>query len=290
MSHTRHEAAHNKSDGVAHESQSKIVADSAPVKPEEFSNSKPGSVLVIDIGGTKVKMLVTGHNTPRKAETGRQFTPERLIQLVRSLDPDWKFDAVTIGIPGLVGAGGPKSEPGNLGPGWVGFDFASALNVPVKIVNDAVMQAIGSYDGGRMVFLGLGTGIGSALIAHNLIVALELSLLRFDRKRTINDVLCRAGLARLGKKVWRRCIDEIVPMMLQSFVADHVVLGGGCAKNIKVLPPGARLGHNRAAFRGGMRLWEREPDWTFAASGTDQVGAEFPKAHRASERRSDAAK
>jgi hypothetical protein len=254
-----------------------IVADSLPAHAESQSKSAPERVLVIDIGGTKLKMLVTGKTKPIKAASGPEFTPEHLVQRVRSLEADWEFDAVTIGFPGLVGIDGPKSEPGNLGSGWVGFDFGSALQVPVKIINDAVMQALGSYDKGRMLFLGLGTGVGSALIADHLIVPLELSHLRYDAKRSINDVLSRAGLARLGKKAWRRCIDEIVPMMLRAFVADYVVLGGGNAKYVKEPPAGARLGHNRAAFRGGFRLWEPDRDWALAVSNAGRIRPEVPK-------------
>ena len=253
---------------------SDVVAHSVPAHTADDPEKASRPVLVIDIGGTKVKMLVTGKTTPRKAATGRAFTPERLVQIVRSLEPDWAFAAVTIGFPGLVGAGGPKSEPGNLGPGWVGFDFASALATPVKIVNDAVMQALGSYDKGRMVFLGLGTGIGSALIDNHVIVPLELSHLRYDSKRSINDVLSRAGLRRSGKKVWRRCIDELVPTMLRAFVADYLVLGGGNAKLVKDLPVGARLGHNRAAFRGGFRLWEKDDAWTLALTDSEPAKSE----------------
>lgn len=259
----------------------KIAESERPVPPEVVAHTVPASdvdsatsgvpVLAIDIGGTKVKMLVSGKTTPYKALSGRSFTPETLIQLVHRLDPDWKFRAATIGFPGLVGADGPKSEPGNLGSGWVGFDFASALAAPVKIVNDAVMQALGSYDKGRMVFIGLGTGIGSALIVDHSIVPLELSHLRFDSKRTINDVLNRRALRKLGKKAWRRCVAEVAPMMLRAFVADYIVLGGGLAKNIKELPLGARLGHNQAAFRGGFRLWEKDRDWKLAISNADEA-------------------
>jgi len=256
---------------------SEVVANALPAQHGGAESSNSRSVLVVDIGGTKVKILLTGKTKPRKTTSGPEFTPERLIQLVRTLEPDWKFDAVSIGFPGLVGTEGPKSEPGNLGPGWVGFDFGSALNVPVKIINDAVMQALGSYDKGRMLFVGLGTGIGSALIADHLIVPLELGHLRFDAKRTINDVLNRAALTRLGKKVWRRCVDEIVPMLLRAFVADYIVLGGGNAKNIKEPPVGARLGHNRAAFRGGFRLWETDRDWSLAVSDAGRIRSELPK-------------
>jgi polyphosphate glucokinase len=218
------------------------------------------SVLVIDIGGSKVKLLAEGENKAHKSASGPDFTPERLLSLVHSLKSHRKYGGVSIGYPGLVGASGPISEPGKLGSGWVAFDYASAFGVPVKIVNDAVMQAMGSYDGGRMVFLGLGTGIGSAFIAEDSVVSLELSHLRYDSKRTVNDVLSRAGLRRLGKKRWRRCIGDVVPMLIRAFTADYLVLGGGNAKYINDLPAGARLGHNRAAFRGGIRLWEERAD------------------------------
>ena len=259
-----------------------VVAKSVPVHSGGPSNASK-SVLVIDIGGTKVKMLVSGKSKAHRAATGTDFTPEHLLHVVRSLEGDWKYDAVTIGFPGLVGNDGPKSEPGNLGPGWVGFDFASALNAPVKIINDAVMQALGSYDSGRMLFIGLGTGIGSALIANQLIVPMELSHLRFDAKRSINDVLSRAALARLGKKQWRRCLNDVVPMLLRAFVADYVVLGGGNAKFVKNLPTGARLGHNRAAFRGGFRLWEKDLEWTLADSQAGRIQSEVPKGAKATE-------
>jgi hypothetical protein len=265
-----------KSDEVKRQTDRKpaddVVVTSVPATGAAQAPSE--SVLVIDVGGTKVKMLLAGKSKPVKALSGPEFTPERLIQLVRSLDSDWNFGMVSIGFPGLIGTDGPLSEPGNLGPGWVGFDFASALGCPVKIVNDAVMQGLGSYDKGRMLFLGLGTGIGSALIADHLIVPLELGHLRYDAKRTFNDVLSRAGLRRYGKRLWRRCVEQIVPMMLRAFVADYVVLGGGNAKNVKDLPPGARLGHNRAAFRGGFRLWEKDRDWTLAIDGTGEPAKE----------------
>jgi predicted NBD/HSP70 family sugar kinase len=235
-----------------------VVAHTAPDKTSQ------GNILVIDIGGTKVKMLATGKTKPHKFLTGPTFNPEQLMALVRKLDDDWNYAAVTIGFPGLVGAAGPKSEPGNLGPGWVGFDYASAFEAPVKIVNDAVMQALGSYDGGRMVFIGLGTGVGSALISEHFIVPLELSHLPFDGRRTFNDMLSRRGLRRLGKRQWRKAIDKMVAVLLRAFVADYVVLGGGNSKNIKELPVGARLGHNLTAFLGGFRLWSPEDSWAIA--------------------------
>ncbi len=248
-----------------------VVANSVPAEHSKDGKPNNDSVLVIDIGGTKAKMLASGKTKPHKARTGPGFTPERLVEIVQSLKHDWTFGAATIGFPGLVGADGPKSEPGNLGPGWVGFDFASALAMPVKIVNDAVMQALGSYDKGRMVFVSFGTGIGSALIEDHMIVPLELGQLRYDSRHTVGDLLNRIALRRYGKKAWRRVIAELVPMLLRAFVADYVVLGGGNAKLIKDLPVGARLGHNRAAFRGGFRLWEKDHDWTLAAPAVSQL-------------------
>ncbi len=271
---TKHSGKQKKA--PPHGTATELVAHSVPA--EVNANLKnPDAVLVIDIGGTKLKMLLAGKSQPHKAATGPEFTPERLVQVVRPVAQKWKFGAVTIGFPGLVGTEGPKSEPGNLGPGWVGFDFASALGAPVKIVNDAVMQALGCYDKGRMVFLGLGTGIGSALIADHLIVPLELGELRYDAKHTINEVLSRKALARLGKKAWNNCIADVVPMLLRAFSADYVMLGGGNAKYVKNLPVGARRGHNRAAFRGGFRLWQSDHDWMLATSQLAHIVPETEK-------------
>ena len=244
-----------------------VVAHSNPKTPNEGGTS-PKSILVIDIGGTKMKMLVTGKTKPRKTMTGREFTPDRLVEAVRGLDHEWNYEGVTIGFPGLVGPHGPQSEPGNLGPGWVGFDFASALGAPVKIVNDAVMQALGSYDKGRMLYLGLGTGIGSALIADHVIVALELGHARYNAKRNLNEMLGRDALRRIGKTRWREAVEQVVPTLLRAFIADYIVLGGGNAKNVKELPVGARLGHNLTAFRGGFRLWEPDDAWIVAKSSS----------------------
>jgi hypothetical protein len=210
---------------------------------------------VIDVGGSKVKLLVSGQTEPRKQVSGTKMTPGRLVQAVQELTQDWKYDAISIGYPGLVGSSGPRSEPGNLGPGWVGFDYSAALGKPVRIINDAAMQALGSYEGGRMLFLGLGTGLGSALIVRNVLITLELGCLPFAGGQTLSDVLGKKGLERLGKKSWRAIIADVVPKLMGAFVADDVVIGGGNAKEVKVLPPGARLGHNLTAFRGGFRLW-----------------------------------
>jgi polyphosphate glucokinase len=241
----------------------------APAAPEAPAAQPPapGSILTIDIGGTKVKILATGQTEPRKAPSGKGFTPAQLVETVRALAHDWDYEAVTIGYPGLVGPHGPRSEPGNLGPGWVGFDFATAFGKPVKMVNDAAMQALGSYEGGRMLFLGLGTGLGSALITGHVVVPLELGRLPYDGDRTLGEVLGRRGLARMGKGEWRRAVARAVTSLMAAFVADYVVIGGGNAKNVKDLPPGSRRGHNLTAFRGGFRLWSAEDVWVLAAPG-----------------------
>jgi hypothetical protein len=229
--------------------------ESAEVKPDVPESPPPESILVIDVGGSKVKLLVSGQTEPRKQVSGTKMTPGRLVQAVQELTQDWTYDAISIGYPGLVGSSGPRSEPGNLGPGWVGFDYSAALGKPVRIINDAAMQALGSYEGGRMLFLGLGTGLGSALIVRNVLITLELGCLPFAGGQTLSDVLGKKGLERLGKKSWRAIIADVVPKLMGAFVADDVVIGGGNAKEVKVLPPGARLGHNLTAFRGGFRLW-----------------------------------
>jgi predicted NBD/HSP70 family sugar kinase len=215
-------------------------------------------VLAVDIGGTKIKALATGQLEPRKAISGRGLTPGHMVELVRDLAQGWEYEAISIGYPGLVGPNGPRSEPGNLGPGWVGFDYAAAFDHPVKITNDAAMQALGSYEGGRMLFLGLGTGLGSALIAENVIIPLELGRLPFRRRQTLGEVLGRAGLKKAGKVAWKKQVAESATTLMGAFITDYVVLGGGNAKLLKIPPPGCRMGHNLTAFRGGFRLWGLE--------------------------------
>ncbi len=237
------------------------VAEPAPPPP-------PSKILAIDIGGTKIKLLRSGETEPRKFPSGKRMTPSLMVEEVRKLAEDWEFEAISIGYPGQVGEHGPRSEPGNLGPGWVGFDFAAAFALPVRIINDAAMQALGSYEGGRMLFLGLGTGLGSALIADKVIVPLELGRLTTADGKTLGEVLGRAGLERLGKGDWRTAVREWVATLMAAFVVDHVVLGGGNAKHVKELPPGTRLGHNQTAFRGGFRLWNVEDIPTLPADGS----------------------
>jgi polyphosphate glucokinase len=213
------------------------------------------AILAIDVGGTKIKILASGQTEPRRMPSGPEMTPALMVERVKELAGDWEYEAISIGYPGQVGGNGPRSEPGNLGPGWVGFDFAAAFGMPVRIINDAAMQALGSYEGGRMLFLGLGTGLGSALIADNVIVPLELGQMLYRGRRTLGGVLSRRGLRRIGKRAWRRVIDRVVPALTASFLTDYIVLGGGNAKKVIQPPPGARLGNNLTAFRGGFRLW-----------------------------------
>jgi len=227
----------------------------------------PASILTIDIGGTKVKILATGQTEPRKAPTGKDFTPARLVETIRTLAAGWEYEAISIGYPGLVGPQGPRSEPGNLGSGWVGFDFGSAFGKPVKMINDAAMQALGSYEGGRMLFLGLGTGLGSALVTGHVVIPLELGRLMYDGERTLGEVLGRKGLEKIGKGDWRKAVNRVVTNLMSAFVVDYVVMGGGNAERVKELPPGARLGHNLTAFRGGFRVWNVDDVWVLAASG-----------------------
>jgi hypothetical protein len=216
-------------------------------------------VLAVDIGGTKIKALATGQLEPRKAVSGRALTPAHMVEIVRGLAEGWEYEAISIGYPGLVGTAGPRSEPGNLGAGWVGFDFATAFDHPVKITNDACMQALGSYEGGRMLFLGLGTGLGSAMIAENVIIPLELGRLPYRRRYSLSETLGRAGLKRIGKVRWKAAVTDVATALMVAFEVDYVVIGGGNAKLLNDKPPpGCRMGHNLTAFRGGFRLWGLE--------------------------------
>jgi predicted NBD/HSP70 family sugar kinase len=234
----------------------------------------PTRILAIDVGGTNMKVLATGSNDVRKAPSGPSLTPAQMVEQVRRLASEWLYEAVSIGYPGLVGSFGPVCEPGNLGPGWVGFDFAAAFERPVKVLNDAAMQALGSYEGGRMLFLGLGTGLGSALIVDRAIVPLELGHLPSGAPGvSLCDVLCRRGLARLGRRKWRRRVREAACDLMKAMLVDYVVLGGGIAKEVGAkLPHGVRLGHNLTAFRGGFRLWglESPPVFSHGSRGSSR--------------------
>ncbi len=217
-------------------------------------------ILSIDIGGTNVKILATGQETPRKFPSGPKLTPGEMVREVQKLAGDWKYDVVAIGYPGLVSGGKPAKEPHNLGPGWVGFDYEHAFGRPVRIINDAAMQALGSYKRGTMLFLGLGTGLGSALVVEGgVVVPMELGHLSY-RKRTFEDYVGLRGLKRSGKRKWRKHVLRGLSRLIEALHLDDVVLGGGNARNLKKLPDGCRLGDNAFAFVGGFRLWEdREP-------------------------------
>jgi polyphosphate glucokinase len=213
------------------------------------------NVLVIDVGGTHVKILVTGQSEHRRFDSGPTMDAERMVQGVKKLAKDWNYDVVTIGYPGLVMRGRPVAEPHNLAHGWVGFDYEAALGCPVKIINDAAMQALGGYQGGKMLFLGLGTGLGSTLIVDGIVEPMELGHLPY-RKGTYEDYLGIRGLERRGKKKWREAVFDVVARLVAALEPDDVVLGGGNVKKLKELPPGCRVGDNANAFLGGFRLWE----------------------------------
>jgi len=212
-------------------------------------------ILVIDVGGTHVKLLATGHKNRLEIPSGPTMTAKKMAATVRKATAGWKFDAVSIGYPGPVVHGRPISEPHNLGRGWVGFNFKKAFGRPVKIINDAAMQALGSYRGGRMLFLGLGTGLGAALMIDNILEPMELAHLPYKKGRTYEDYLGLAGLERFGKKKWRRHVADVAGKFKNALQVDYVVLGGVNAKLIKKFPTGAIPGDNANSFRGGYRLW-----------------------------------
>jgi hypothetical protein len=217
--------------------------------------NQPLKILVLDVGGTHVKILATGHKTLIEIPSGPKMTPRKMVADVRKAIDGWEYAVASIGYPGPVLHDKPVAEPHNLGHGWVGFDFKKALGCPVKIVNDAAMQALGHYEGGRMLFLGLGTGLGSALIVDGVLEPMELAHLPYKNGRTYEDYIGLRGFERLGKKKWRQYVFDVVERLKSALEADYVVLGGGNSKRLKKLPPGARLGDNANAFRGGYRLW-----------------------------------
>ena len=213
-------------------------------------------VLVVDVGGTHVKLKSSDADEVRRFPSGPELTPERLVDGVRAHTDGWSYERVALGLPTSVSGNAATSEPGNLAAGWVGYDFAAAFGAPVRSVNDAVMQAIGAYDRGRMLFVGLGTGVGSAVVTEHVLVPLELGALPHMFGGTLFERLGREGLERDGKAAWRRAINAIVPVLREAFAADYVVLGGGNAKKVDPLPPDTRRGGNEDAFIGGFRLWE----------------------------------
>ena len=221
--------------------------------------SKGRKILVIDVGGTSIKLLATGWTEMCRLPSGRAMTAAAMVREVKQAVGEWDGDAVSIGYPGPVIHGRPLRDPHNLAPGWVHFDFEKAFGCPVKIVNDAAMQALGSYKRGRMLFLGLGTGLGSAMIVDGLLEPMELAHLPYKRGKTFEDYVGIRGLERLGRKKWQEHVLKIVQQLRDALQAEEVVLGGGNARKLKKLPPHARLGENANAFVGGFRIWEEEP-------------------------------
>jgi predicted NBD/HSP70 family sugar kinase len=214
-------------------------------------------ILVIDVGGTNLKIGLTGRKELLKVPSGPEMTAARMAAAVKKATVGWKYDAVSIGYPGPVVNGRPAQEPANLGAGWIRFDYKSAFGRPVRIVNDAAMQAMGSYQGGRMLFLGLGTGLGSALVAGGVLEPLELAHLPYKDNRSYEDYAGVRGLKRLGRKKWQHHVEKIVALLKQGLQVDYVVLGGGQTKKLKGLPTGVRLGTNDNAVLGGFRLWAK---------------------------------
>jgi predicted NBD/HSP70 family sugar kinase len=211
-------------------------------------------VLVVDIGGTNVKILATGQRTPRKLPSGPTLTPKKMVAGIKTLAEGWKYDAVAIGYPGQVRNGRIMTEPHNLARRWVGFDFSAAFGCPVQIINDAAMQALGSYRRGLLLFLGLGTGLGAALVADGVVIPMELAHLSF-KNGTYEDYLGVRALKRMGRKKWEKYVEFGTARMIEALHPDDIVLGGGNAKKLKKLPKGCRLGNNAYAFTGGFRLW-----------------------------------
>ena len=214
------------------------------------------NVLVVDVGGTHVKVLATGHKVHREFDSGPTLTPKQMVAGVKKLVADWKYEAISIGYPGPVLRNRPVSEPWNLGKGWAGFGFEAAFKCPVKVVNDAAMQALGSYKGGKMLFLGLGTGLGSAMIVGGIVEPMELGHLPY-KKATFEDYVGIRGVKKYGKKKWRRFVNDVVKRLVAALEPDDVVLGGGNVKKLKELPSGSRAGDNDNAFLGGFRVWEK---------------------------------
>jgi polyphosphate glucokinase len=216
-------------------------------------------VLVVDIGGSNVKILVTGKNIPRKFPSGPTLTAKQMVSGVKRLAQGWDYDVVSIGYPGPVLQHRPLSEPHNLGPGWVGFDFEKGFRRPVKVINDAAMQALGSYESGKLLFLGLGTGLGSSMVVQGSVEPMELGHLPY-RRGTYEDYVGLRGLRKYGKRKWRQHVQDVVTCLVAALQPDDVVLGGGNVKKLRELPKGCRAGDNANAFVGGFRLWEGPAD------------------------------
>jgi polyphosphate glucokinase len=214
------------------------------------------TVLAVDVGGSHVKVMTNTGATKREFPSGPHLSAKKMVKEVAALTRDWSYDVISVGYPGPVAHGRPLAEPHNLGRGWIGFNFEEAFDRPTKVVNDALIQAIGSYEGGRMLFLGLGTGLGSAMIIEGIPEPMELGHLPFRKGKTFEDCVGAAGLERLGKKKWRLEVTDVVKHFIGALEPDYVVLGGGNATKLGRLPRKARLGNNANAFKGGFKLWD----------------------------------
>jgi predicted NBD/HSP70 family sugar kinase len=223
--------------------------------PKPRPRRRERRVLVIDVGGTNVKLFMKGQKESRKVPSGRTLTPSLMVRRVKETIAGWSYDAISIGFPAPVIHGRPLLEPHNLGKGWLRFDFAKAFGRPVQMINDAAMQALGSYRGGRMLFLGLGTGLGSAMVVDGVVEPMELAHLPYKKDGTFEDYLGLRGLERLGKKRWEQHVAQVCRELAQALEPDYIVLGGGNAKKLKAVPRKAILGSNQNAFKGGLRLW-----------------------------------
>ncbi|RUU97547.1 ROK family protein [Mesorhizobium sp. M7A.T.Ca.TU.009.01.3.1] len=231
------------------------------VKQPASGTGKPDTekiVLTIDIGGSHVKILTSAGGEERRADSGPDLTPQQMIDVVNKLAEGLSYDVVSMGYPGPVNHNRPLADPANLGKGWAGFDFAGAFGKPVKVVNDALMQAIGSYEGGRMLFLGLGTGLGAAMIADNVAQPMELAHLPYRKGRSFEDYVGERGLEKRGKKKWRKYVFDVVDRLRAAMQPDYVVIGGGNVDKLDELPADSRRGDNTRAFEGGFRLWRDE--------------------------------
>ena len=231
------------------------------MKKNKPAAASPQKIMVIDAGGSHIKLTCTGSKERIKFSSGPRCTPRQMMAGIRKYAGDWDYDAVSIGLPTPVVRDRPAHEPHNLGRGGVKIDFRAAFGKPCKLINDAAMQALGSYEGGRMLFLGLGTGLGSAMVLDGVVIPLELCDLSYTQWFTFEDMLGRAGRKRLGQKKWEAALDRVVTILRKTFVIDYIVIGGGNARRVEHLPAGTRLGDNRNASIGGLRLWGIGAGW-----------------------------
>jgi polyphosphate glucokinase len=230
-------------------------------------------VLVIDVGGRSVKLLLAGQSEPVELPSGPEMTPRQMVEAVQKATADWTFDRIAMGYPGPIRDNRPVKEPANLGRGWVGYDYEGAFDRPVRMLNDAAMQALGSYQGGRMLFVGLGTGMGSAMVLEGLVLPMELGHLPY-RRGTFEDYVGRRGLRRLGRTKWLRHVLAVLDLLQAALLPDYVLLGGGKADEVEPLPPYVRRGNNDDAFRGGFLLWESAAPSQPPAAGSDSDAGE----------------